>query len=119
MADFKITDGISTSSSYAYIPTGALITKAFKSSLYSSNAGSISVEYLVVAGGGGGGGSASQSIAGGGGGAGGYRTNAGTSGGGASAEPPISITSGQSYTVTVGTGGSGGTGFAVGATGTR
>jgi hypothetical protein len=61
-----------------------------------------SVDFLVVAGGGGGG-----AYNGGGGGAGGFRTSAGTSGGGGSAESQISVTSGTSYTVTIGAGGAG------------
>lgn len=60
-----------------------------------------SVDYLVVAGGGGGIYSTSP-----GGGAGGLRTSYGsTSGGGASAENSITVTSGNSFAVTVGTGG--------------
>lgn len=64
------------------------------------------VEYLVIAGGGGGGGGNSGGGAGGGG-AGGYRTSVvgQTSGGGSSAEARLSLTAGQSYTVTVGAGG--------------
>lgn len=61
---------------------------------------SSSVDYLVIGGGGGGGTGASGSYYGGGGGAGGYRTN--YSGGGS---PSLSLTSGVSYTVTVGQGG--------------
>lgn len=63
-----------------------------------------SVQYLVIAGGGGGGGDI-----GGGGGAGGYRCNVSgeQSGGGASAEPALSLRSGN-YTITVGAGGVGG-----------
>ena len=61
------------------------------------------VEYLVIAGGGGGGIGNSQ----GGGGAGGYRSSVvgAASGGGASAEPRLSLSSGTSYTVTIGAGG--------------
>ena len=60
------------------------------------------VQYLVIAGGGAGG----QDTAGGGG-AGGYRSSVTgeMSGGGASAESPFTATSGSSYTVTVGAGG--------------
>ena len=63
----------------------------------------ISIEYLVVAGGGG---SSGGNDAPGGGGAGGFRTNVSgaTSGGGASAEPSMTLTQGQSFTVTVGAG---------------
>ena len=65
----------------------------------------LTVDYLVVAGGGGGG-----SHVGGGGGAGGYRTNVSgaTSGGNSSAEESFVGLVGTSYTVTVGSGGSGG-----------
>ena len=62
----------------------------------------IVVDFLVIAGGGGGG----QDY-GGGGGAGGYRNsyNSETSGRGSSSESAITITSGTTYTVTVGAGG--------------
>jgi hypothetical protein len=60
------------------------------------------VQYLVIAGGGGGG-----NVNAGGGGAGGYRSSVSgeNSGGGASAESPLGIVAGTSYTVTVGSGG--------------
>ena len=62
--------------------------------------------YLVVAGGGGGGGATSGSIrSGAGGGAGGFRTSFGTSGGGSSAESPLTLAKGTTYTITVGAGG--------------
>ena len=57
------------------------------------------VDYLVVAGGGGGGGCAGSSLAAGGGGAGGYRTSTG-----------FTIILSTNYTVTVGAGGTNGTG---------
>jgi hypothetical protein len=62
------------------------------------------VEYLVIAGGGGGGSRIS-----GGGGAGGYRSSVSgeSSGGGASAESGLTLSSGTTYTVTVGAGGPG------------
>jgi len=74
-----------------------------------SPAGSISVDYLVIAGGGGGG-----TDRGGGGGAGGYRESSGTASGCYTASPlgacvsalPVSATT---YPITVGGGGSGGT----------
>jgi hypothetical protein len=68
-----------------------------------SNMGSTfnQVDYLIIAGGGGGAGGI-----GGGGGAGGYRTTNGTSGRNSSAEPKITVTN-QSYSVTIGNGGSG------------
>ena len=59
------------------------------------------INYLVVAGGGAGG----AANFGGGGGAGGFRTSAGTSGGGASAESALTLTSGTTYTITIGAGG--------------
>ena len=68
----------------------------------------LSCDYLVVAGGAGGGSGNITWVPGGGGGAGGYRTTVGTSGGGASAESQLSVTSGTSYTVTIGAGGAGG-----------
>ena len=63
------------------------------------------VEYVVVAGGGGGGGDE----LGGGGGGGGYRSSVSgeSSGGGASAESTLNLTTGNSYTVTIGAGGTG------------
>jgi hypothetical protein len=63
-----------------------------------------SVEYLVVAGGGGGGNSGGF---GSGGGAGGYRCSVSgeSSGANSSAEPALSVNSGTTYTVTVGSGG--------------
>jgi hypothetical protein len=66
----------------------------------------LNVEYVVVGGGGGGAGR------GGGGGAGGYRSSVigENSGGGATTEPTLSVSSGTSYLVSVGAGGSGSTG---------
>jgi hypothetical protein len=55
---------------------------------------------LVVAGGAGGG-----SDAGGGGGAGGFRCTVDNTGGGGALESALSLTSGTSYTVTIGAGG--------------
>jgi hypothetical protein len=66
-----------------------------------SNAGSYTVDFLVIAGGGAGG------YRYGGGGGGGYRTSAGTSGGGAAAEATLTVASGSQYTITVGAGGAG------------
>ena len=61
-------------------------------------------DFLVIAGGGAGGGDNLD----GGGGAGGYRTSYGsTSGGGASAESPLTLNFGTTYTITVGAGGAG------------
>jgi Putative Ig domain len=71
------------------------------------NPGTVIVDYLVVAGGGGGGAS-THGHAGGGGGAGGFRTSTGTSGRNSSAMSTLTMTSGNSYTITVGNGGSGG-----------
>ena len=75
--------------------------------------GSTTVDYLVAAGGGGGGNESSSTTAGGGGGAGGYRESPGTASGSYTVSPlgaspavalPVSV---QSYSVTVGAGGSG------------
>ena len=65
----------------------------------------VTVDYLVIAGGGAGG----PGYYGGGGGAGGYRCSVSgeTTGGGGSAETVLSLSSGVSYTVTVGSGGAG------------
>ena len=68
-----------------------------------------SVDYLVVAGGGGGGGH--QNATDGGGGAGGLRTSYGSnSGGGDAAEAALQLTLATNYTITVGAGGSLGSG---------
>lgn len=66
------------------------------------------VDYLVVAGGGGG------SNTGAGGGAGGLRSTMYQTGGGGALESKLSLTSGTSYTVTVGGGGAGDSATAVG-----
>ena len=68
------------------------------------------VGFLVLGGGGGGGGAGPSSVSnGGGGGAGGYRTTMPEgSGGGGPSESELPVSSGQSYTVTVGAGGAGG-----------
>jgi len=65
----------------------------------------ITVDFLVIAGGGGG----SLFSGCGGSGAGGYRNsyNSESSGGGGSAESALGLTSGETYTITVGAGGSG------------
>ncbi|MFN4913870.1 MAG: glycine-rich domain-containing protein [Sphingomonadales bacterium] len=72
----------------------------------------LTVDYLVIGGGGGGAGSGNATTAGGGG-AGGYRTSVTgqMSGGGANAEPSISLTGGTQLNITVGSGGTGGTGY--------
>jgi hypothetical protein len=76
---------------------------------FSLTAYSYSAEYLVIAGGGGGGTGQEPSTIGngGGGGAGGYRSSVAgqPSGGGGSAESALSLSSGTTYTVTVGGGG--------------
>jgi hypothetical protein len=71
--------------------------------------GIFSIEYLVIAGGGSGAARSNTARAMGGGGAGGYRCSVTgeNSGGGASAETPLSISIGSSFTVTVGAGGAG------------
>jgi len=63
---------------------------------------SVFADFLVVAGGGGGG-----DWAGGGGGAGGLRSSVGSTGGGGSLESRIQLLYGQTYTITVGSGGIG------------
>ena len=70
----------------------------------------LDVEYLVVGGGGGGGGNNNSDWSAGGGGAGGYRSSVTgeSSGGGAPAEPKVRVTSGESFAVIVGSGGSAG-----------
>ena len=72
----------------------------------------LNIDYLVIGGGGGGAGSGNATTAGGGG-AGGYRTSVTgqMSGGGANAEPSISLTGGTQLNITIGSGGTGGTGY--------
>lgn len=96
------------------------VHRFFSSGTFYANGYSGPVEYLVVAGGGGAG--IRVSRYGGAGGAGGLRSSISgvNSGGGASAESALSVTSGSSYTVTVGAGGaigapSSGTGYPGGA----
>jgi hypothetical protein len=76
------------------------------------------VEYLVIAGGGAGGSSTTQGGAGGGG-AGGYRSSISgeSSGGGASAESPLTVSTLETYTVTVGAGGAGVRNYSLGGNG--
>lgn len=69
------------------------------------------VDYLVVAGGGGAG-------YGGGGGAGGLRCTVGATGGAGSLPSAISLSSGQAYTITIGSGGTGTQSYANGTQGT-
>jgi hypothetical protein len=69
------------------------------------------IDYLVIAGGGGGSSASSGYAGGGAGGAGGYRTSYGTgniSGGNSPVESVLNLTTGTSYTITVGDGGAGG-----------
>ena len=66
----------------------------------------LTCDYLVVAGGAAGGGGNNA----GGGGAGGLRCTVGATGGGGSLESPLGLTSGTSYTVTIGAGGASATG---------
>ena len=86
---------------------GGGLTEFTSSGNFTANPGTDSIEWLVIAGGGGGGGT--DWGLGGGGGAGGYRNsfNSEQSGGGASSESPSPITGGNTYTVTVGAGGTG------------
>ena len=83
----------------------SLKTGAFSRSLLVGNAAyypNVTVDYLVVAGGGGGNS--------GGGGAGGLRCTVTATGGGGSLESALSLTPGNSYTITIGAGGIGGVG---------
>ena len=96
------------------------VHRFFSSGTFYANGYSGPVEYLVVAGGGGAG--IRVSRYGGAGGAGGLRSSISgvNSGGGASAESTLTVSSGSSYTVTVGAGGaigapSSGTGYPGGA----
>lgn len=94
---------------YSGSTKGWLVASAANESATALEDSTFDVDYLVVAGGGGGGRSSTVSSYGtGGGGAGGLRTSFGsTSGGGASAENALSIDTGTTLTITVGTGGSG------------
>jgi len=74
------------------------------SALGNAFGGGSEVDYLIIAGGAGGRNGAGGQYEGSGGGAGGYRTTLGTSGGNSSAEPQITVTA-QSYSITVGAGG--------------
>ena len=89
---------------YTGATKGWLVKSAANETASALNPGAITVDYLVVAGGAGGGG-----IFGGGGGAGGLRTSyGGTTGGGGSSETSLLLESETNYTVTVGSGGTGG-----------
>jgi len=122
----NVSDKLNASTGYFDLPTGTTAQRPgspvngmirynttinqyefFQNSAWTQYTASYSVEYLVIAGGGGGGGGQYN---GAGGGAGGYRSSVAgeSSGGGASAESPLLVSSGSSYTVTVGAGGSGG-----------
>jgi len=85
--------------SHTFLSSGNFVVNSL------SNQGSTfnQVDYLIIAGGGGGG-----SNRGGGGGAGGYRTTLGTSGANSTAESKITVTA-QTYGITIGAGGAGGT----------
>ena len=82
---------------------GTYVTHTFNSTGLFTPTQPILVDYLVIAGGGGGG-----ATYGAGGGAGGYLTSTGTQGGGGSAGSALYLTSGPSYTVTIGAGGAAG-----------
>ena len=94
------TEGIAATLIYVDGTKGWLVTDDGLQSTAQSL--SYTVNYLVVAGGGSGG-----YDRGGGGGAGGYRNsfNSETSGGGGSSETALELTTGQTYTITVGDGG--------------
>ena len=79
---------------------------------------STTIEYLIIAGGGGGGGATTSRGGKGGGGAGGYRTSVGTSGANAGSELNLTL-SPQTYSVVVGSGGTGPTGNSSGSQGTN
>ena len=80
---------------------------------------SLTADYLVIAGGGGGGGATNtgSNRAGGGGGAGGLRSTVTATGRGGSLETPVTLNSGTTYTITVGSGGARGTTSATGSNG--
>jgi hypothetical protein len=73
--------------------------------ILSSRNTNVPADFLVVAGGGAGGYGGNAYFKSGGGGAGGFRTSAGTSGGGASAETALTLSTLNTYTITVGAGG--------------
>ena len=107
--------GIANADVGAYA-TGGIITQdatyyyhAFGNSSYFVPNRNLTCDYLVIAGGGGGGTglAAGESESGGGGGAGGLRSTVGYTGGGGTLESALSLTSGTSYTVTIGAGGAG------------
>ena len=107
---------MSKSNEYGYIQDGPTQASGSNSGVFEVNdvvdllnqskwtLQTFSLSYLVIAGGGGGG-----NNFGSGGGAGGYRNSyaSETSGGNSSTETPITITPGDTYTVTVGAGGGG------------
>jgi hypothetical protein len=95
------TEGIAATLIYIDGTKGWLVTDDGVQSTLSGE--TYSADFLVIAGGASGG--ATSSDSGGGGGAGGYRTSSGTSGGGASAESSLTLTAGETYTITVGAGG--------------
>lgn len=97
----KATGGIITyDNTYYYHTFGA-------SGTFTPQQNLTNVDYLVIAGGGSGGGTIGYS---GGGGAGGLRSTVDATGGGGSLESKLSLTSGTAYTITVGAGGSPGSG---------
>jgi hypothetical protein len=109
--------GIATAPATTVKASGGTITSASDGYIYHTFTGSgafvpstnlTNVDYLVVAGGGGG------SNTGAGGGAGGLRSTMYQTGGGGELESKLSLTSGTSYTVTIGGGGAGDSASAVG-----
>lgn len=109
--------GIATAPATTVKASGGTITSASDGYIYHTFTGSgafvpssnlTNVDYLVVAGGGGG------SNTGAGGGAGGLRSTMYQTGGGGELESKLSLTSGTSYTVTIGAGGAGDSASAVG-----
>jgi len=110
-----------TSAGYGAYATGGVITETSTHWIHSffstgtfTPTQNLTADYLVVAGGGGGAGSAGVWALGGGGGAGGLRSSVSPSGGGnttPTGETALSLTSGTNYTISVGGGSSGTTGY--------
>jgi hypothetical protein len=100
------------SDSRTEVASGGVITTSGGYTIHTFNASgtfvanrNLNVDYLIVAGGGGGGQAIGYIGDNGGGGAGGLRSTVGSTGGGGSLESTLSLTSGTSYAVTVGSGG--------------
>jgi len=96
-AGISATNGTAYTFKVAAINANGMSQLSSASSSVTPSAG-VTIEYLVVAGGGGGGRGANEGYGGGGGGAGGYRSSSST------------FSLGTAYTITVGNGGTGGSG---------